>query len=52
MQLFAQAVGADQNDPVYDERWQVAHGVDARDLERVLAATPDARAVMVFTPSY
>jgi arginine decarboxylase len=39
-------------DPVYDERWQVAHGVDAAELERVLAATSAARAVMVFTPSY
>jgi arginine decarboxylase len=39
-------------DPLYDERWQVAHGVDAADLERVLAATPEAKAVMVFTPSY
>src|SRR4051794_37569271 len=39
-------------DPVYDERWQVAHGVDAGELERVLAATPEAKAVMVFTPSY
>jgi arginine/lysine/ornithine decarboxylase len=39
-------------DPVYDERWQVAHGVDPAELERVLAATPEARAVMMFTPSY
>src|SRR3954467_11816363 len=38
-------------DPVYDERWQVAHGVDPAELERVLDATPEARAVMVFTPT-
>src|SRR4051812_5089218 len=39
-------------DPVYDDRWQVAHGVDPAELERVLDATPEAKAVMVFTPSY
>src|SRR3954470_3256252 len=39
-------------DPVYDARWQVAHGVDPAELERVLDAHPEARAVMVFTPSY
>src|SRR4051794_31871657 len=39
-------------DPVYDERWQVAHGVDPAELEHVLAEHPEARAVMVFTPSY
>jgi arginine decarboxylase len=39
-------------DPVYDGRWQLAHGVDPGELERVLAAHPEARAVMVFTPSY
>jgi arginine/lysine/ornithine decarboxylase len=39
-------------DPVYDDRWQVAHGVDPADLERVLAATPEAKAVLVFTPTY
>src|SRR3954447_7195398 len=39
-------------DPVYDDRWQVAHGVEPAELERVLDATPQARAVMVFTPSY
>jgi arginine decarboxylase len=39
-------------DPVYDERWQLAHGIDPADLERTLNAHPEARAVMVFTPSY
>jgi arginine decarboxylase len=39
-------------DPVYDDHWQVAHGVDPAELERVLDATPDAKAVMVFTPTY
>src|SRR4051812_42650297 len=39
-------------DPVYDPRWQVAHGVDPAELQRVLDAHPEARAVMVFTPTY
>lgn len=39
-------------DPVYDERWQIAHGVDPAELERVMDAHPEARAVMIFTPSY
>src|SRR5215218_1138911 len=39
-------------DPVYDERWQLAHGIDPADLARTLEAHPEARAVMVFTPSY
>src|SRR3954452_15628459 len=39
-------------DPVYDSVWQVAHGVDPAELERVLHAHADARAVMVFTPTY
>jgi arginine decarboxylase len=39
-------------DPVYDARWQVAHGVDPVELERTLAEHPQARAAMVFTPSY
>jgi arginine decarboxylase len=39
-------------DPVYDDRWRVAHGVDPAELERVLAATPEAKAVLVFTPTY
>jgi arginine decarboxylase len=38
-------------DPVYDERWQVAHGVDPLQLDRVLAEHPQARAAMVFAPS-
>src|SRR4051794_39869968 len=39
-------------DPVYDGRWQVAHGVDPAALARVLDEHPEARAVMMFTPSY
>lgn len=39
-------------DPTYDDTWQVAHGVDPAELARVLDATPEARAVMIFTPSY
>src|SRR3954469_6412678 len=39
-------------DPVYDDEWQVAHGVDPAELERVLVTHPEARTVMVFTPSY
>ncbi|MDA8393544.1 MAG: DegT/DnrJ/EryC1/StrS family aminotransferase [Actinomycetota bacterium] len=39
-------------DPDYDQTWQVAHGVDPAELGRVLDATPTAKAVMVFTPTY
>src|SRR3954463_7414866 len=39
-------------DPFYDEELELAHGVLASDLAGVLDATPDARAVLVFTPSY
>src|SRR4051812_44120603 len=39
-------------DPVYDERWQVSHGVEAAALERTLDAHPEAKAVMMFTPTY
>src|SRR3954470_24449119 len=39
-------------DPEYDERWQVAHGVDPAAVERALAEHPEARAVMIFTPTY
>jgi arginine/lysine/ornithine decarboxylase len=39
-------------DPVYDEEWQVAHGVAPAALEVALREHPDARAAMVFTPSY
>jgi arginine decarboxylase len=39
-------------DPVYDERWQIAHGVDPASLGRVLRAHPSAWAVMMFTPTY
>jgi arginine decarboxylase len=39
-------------DPEYDTRWQIAHGVDPDVLDHTLAEHPEARAVMVFTPSY
>src|SRR3954453_19333317 len=39
-------------DPVYDGRWQVAHGVEPDALRQVLDATPEARAVLMFTPTY
>jgi arginine decarboxylase len=39
-------------DPVYDDGWQVAHGVDPDELDRVLIATPEAKAVLLFTPTY
>jgi arginine decarboxylase len=39
-------------DPEYDTRWQVAHGVDPDALDQALTEHPEARAAMVFTPSY
>jgi arginine decarboxylase len=39
-------------DPVYDDRWQVAHGVEPAELDRVLTAHPEAKAAVMFTPSY
>src|SRR4051794_5074676 len=39
-------------DPIYDERWEVAHGVDPAELERVLGQHPEAKAVLIFTPTY
>lgn len=39
-------------DPVYDEDWDLAHGVDPLELARVLTAHPEARAVMIGTPTY
>jgi arginine decarboxylase len=39
-------------DPVYDSALQVAHGVDPAALAGVLDAHADAKAVMVFTPTY
>jgi arginine decarboxylase len=35
-----------------DDRWQVTHRRRSTDLERVLDEHPQARAAMVFTPSY
>jgi arginine/lysine/ornithine decarboxylase len=39
-------------EPEYDERWQVAHGVDPARLEQALREHPEAVAAMVFTPTY
>jgi arginine decarboxylase len=39
-------------DPVYDPHWQVAHGVEPAELERVLDAHPEVRATMMFSPTY
>jgi arginine/lysine/ornithine decarboxylase len=39
-------------DPVYDEEWQVAHGIEPAALDAALRKHPDARAAIVFTPSY
>ncbi|KZS71476.1 hypothetical protein A4G26_24930 [Mycobacterium kansasii] len=39
-------------EPDYDERWQLAHGVDPARLEQVLRDHPEAVAAMVFTPTY
>lgn len=39
-------------EPVYDRRLQIAHGIDSADLARALDAHPEARAAMVFTPTY
>jgi arginine/lysine/ornithine decarboxylase len=39
-------------EPYYDEELEVAHGVLVEDVTRTLDAHPEARAVMIFTPSY
>jgi arginine/lysine/ornithine decarboxylase len=39
-------------DPVYDEELELAHGVEVSAMEAALEAHPEARAAMVFTPSY
>jgi arginine decarboxylase len=39
-------------DPYYDEQLEVALGVLAEDLVETLDAHPEAKAVMIFTPSY
>src|ERR1700712_5700531 len=39
-------------DPVYDDRWQVAHGVAPAELDRVLSEHPEAKAAVMSTPSY
>jgi arginine decarboxylase len=39
-------------EPEYDERWQIAHGVDPARLEQALREHPEAVAAMVFTPTY
>src|SRR4051794_37517407 len=38
--------------PEYDERWQVAHGVDPQRLHAALDDHPEAAAAIVFTPTY
>jgi arginine/lysine/ornithine decarboxylase len=39
-------------DPYYDEELELAHEVLADDVARALDAHPEAKAVMIFTPSY
>ncbi len=39
-------------EPEYDERWQLAHGIDPGQLDDTLTAHPEAVAAMVFTPTY
>ncbi|MEV4420249.1 aminotransferase class V-fold PLP-dependent enzyme [Patulibacter sp. NPDC049589] len=39
-------------DPVYDDDLEVALGPTAEDVAATLDANPDARAAMIFTPSY
>jgi arginine decarboxylase len=39
-------------DPVYDDTWQVAHGLEPEALEAALREHPDAKAAMTFTPTY
>src|SRR3954452_19547315 len=39
-------------DPVYDDALQLAHGVEPAALAQVLDAHPEAKAVLVFTPTY
>jgi arginine decarboxylase len=39
-------------DPYYDEELELAHGILAHDLARTLDAHPEAKAAIVFTPSY
>jgi arginine decarboxylase len=39
-------------EPYYDEQLEVAHGVLVEDVVKTLDAHPEAKAVMIFTPSY
>lgn len=39
-------------DPYYDEQLEVAHGVLVEDVVKTLEAHPEAKAVLIFTPSY
>jgi arginine decarboxylase len=39
-------------DPVYDGERHLAHGVTPEEMERVLREHPEARAAMIFTPTY
>jgi arginine decarboxylase len=40
------------DDPVYDEQFELAHGVEVSAMEAALGAHPEAKAAIVFTPSY
>src|SRR5947209_2870008 len=39
-------------EPYYDEQLEIAHGVLVEDVVKTLDAHPEAKAVMIFTPSY
>jgi arginine/lysine/ornithine decarboxylase len=39
-------------EPDYDEAWDIEHGIPAAELERQLAAHPDAKGVFVVSPTY
>src|SRR5437764_5846799 len=39
-------------DPYYDEQLEIAHGVLVEDLVKTLDAHPEAKAALIFTPSY
>jgi lysine decarboxylase len=39
-------------EPEFDEEWGISHGVPVGEVERQLAAHPDARAVLITSPTY
>ncbi|MFC7674456.1 aminotransferase class I/II-fold pyridoxal phosphate-dependent enzyme [Mycolicibacterium sp. GCM10028919] len=39
-------------EPEYDDRWQIAHGIDPHRLDDTLREHPEAAAAMIFTPTY